>query len=216
MLRYLIIPRHLLSVVLALLLLLSAGLAAADSYRHSSDGRVVAVGDIHGAFDEFVAVLRGTGLVDAELSWTGGTTHLVSVGDLLHRGDYGRQVIDLVMRLQREAAEAGGAVHVILGNHEVMSLTGDLRYVSAGDYAQFGSEAPPGLPADRLAALRTAFNATMKDSDFLADAKKMGLEVSPITGEQLSQLLDKLYKTPAPVIERARAAIDEGRKAAKK
>jgi hypothetical protein len=150
MLRYLIIPRHLLSVVLALFLLLSAGLAAADNYRFSSEGRVVAVGDIHGAFDEFAAILRGTGLVDAELSWTGGTTHLVSVGDLLHRGDYGRQVMDLVMRLQREAAEAGGAVHVILGNHEVMSLTGDLRYVSAGDFAQFGSEAPPGLPAGYL------------------------------------------------------------------
>jgi len=150
MLRNLIFPRSLWSILLALLLLLSAGLAAADNYRHASDGRVVAVGDIHGAFDEFVAVLRGTGLIDAELSWTGGTTHLVSVGDLLHRGDYGRQVIDLVMRLQREAAEAGGAVHVILGNHEVMSLTGDLRYVSAGDYAQFGSEAPPGLPAGYL------------------------------------------------------------------
>ena len=150
MLRYLIFRRSLLPAVLALLLLLSAGLAAADNYRHSSEGRVVAVGDIHGAFDELVAVLRGTGLIDAELRWTGGTTHLVSVGDLLHRGDYGRQVMDLVMRLQREAAEAGGAVHVILGNHEVMSLTGDLRYVSAGDYAQFGSDAPPGLPAGYL------------------------------------------------------------------
>jgi hypothetical protein len=150
MLRYPIFRRSLLPVVLALLLLLSAGLAAADNYRYSSEGRVVAVGDIHGAFDEFVAILRGTGLVDAELRWTGGTTHLVSVGDLLHRGDYGRQVMDLVMRLQREAAEAGGAVHVILGNHEVMSLTGDLRYVSTGDYAQFGSEAPPGLPAGYL------------------------------------------------------------------
>jgi hypothetical protein len=55
---------------------------------------------MHGALDEFVATLRGTGLVDEELSWSGGTAHLVSVGDLLDRGDYGRQAMDLLMRLQ--------------------------------------------------------------------------------------------------------------------
>ena len=76
--------------------------------------------------------------------------------------------------------------------------------------------APPGLPADRLAALRAAFNATMKDADFLADATKMGLEVSPITGEAMSALMEKLYKTPPEVIARARAAIAAGKANAKK
>jgi hypothetical protein len=95
-------------------------------------------------------VLQGTGLVDEELAWSGGATTLVSVGDLVDRGDYGRQVMDLLMRLQREAAAAGGAVHVVLGNHEAMNLSGDLRYVSEGDYAQFGDQAPPGLPAGFL------------------------------------------------------------------
>lgn len=75
--------------------------------------------------------------------------------------------------------------------------------------------APPGLPPQRLAALRTAFNATMTDSDFLADAKKMGLEVSPLTGEQMSTLMEKLYKTPPEVIARAKAAIEAGRANAK-
>ena len=55
----------------------------------------------------------------------------------------------------------------------------------------------------------------MTDGDFLADAKKMGLEVSPLTGEQMSALMEKLYKTPPDVIARARAAIDAGRAAAK-
>jgi hypothetical protein len=146
--RYLNFPRVLLS--LALLALLLSGPAAAEAYRFSTDERVVAVGDIHGALDEFVAVLQGTGLVDEDLAWSGGATTLVSVGDLVDRGDYGRQVMDLVMRLQVEAAAAGGAVHVVLGNHEAMNLSGDLRYVSEGDFAQFGDRALPGLPAGYL------------------------------------------------------------------
>ncbi|HRP85956.1 MAG TPA: metallophosphoesterase [Gammaproteobacteria bacterium] len=139
--------------------LLAVGLAAvanAGDWRFEGVERVVAIGDVHGARDELVALLGDVGLVDAELRWSGGRTHLVSVGDLLDRGDYGRQVMDLLMRLQQEAAAAGGAVHVLLGNHEVMNLTGDLRYVSEGDYAQFGTEARAGLPAgffERRAAL---------------------------------------------------------------
>ena len=132
----------------ALWLLLAAQLAlAAGPYRFEGVERVVAVGDIHGDFDAVATVLRGTGLVDDELRWRGGEAHLVSLGDLLDRGDQGRQVMDLFMRLVSEAAEAGGAVHVVHGNHEVMNLTGDLRYVSAGDYAQFGAEPRDGLPA---------------------------------------------------------------------
>jgi hypothetical protein len=128
----------------------------ASDWRHEGVERVVAIGDVHGARDELVALLKDVGLVDEELRWSGGRAHLVSIGDLLDRGDYGRQVMDLMMRLQQEAAAAGGAVHVLLGNHEVMNLTGDLRYVSEGDYAQFGSEARGGLPPgffERRAAL---------------------------------------------------------------
>jgi hypothetical protein len=157
MLRHLRARRALLlSWLLVLCALLPPTQLLADSYRIPAPERIVAVGDIHGALAEFVAVLQGTGLADEELSWTGGQAHLVSTGDLLDRGDYGRQVMDLLMRLEGEAAAAGGAVHVVLGNHEAMNLTGDLRYVSAGDYAQFGSEAPDGLPAGFLAR-RAAF-----------------------------------------------------------
>jgi hypothetical protein len=134
------------ALLLALLLALAPQLAAADGYRFTGVERVVAVGDPHGAYEELVATLRGTGVVDEELRWSGGKTHLVSLGDLLDRGDYGRQVMDLLIRLQGEAAAAGGAVHVVLGNHEVMNLSGDLRYVSEGDYAQFGETSRDGLP----------------------------------------------------------------------
>jgi hypothetical protein len=143
--RFLPVSRALWWLALALCVL-PLGQAAAEAYRFPAVERVVAVGDVHGALDEFVATLRGAGLVDEELSWSGGTAHLVSIGDLLDRGDHGRQAMDLLMRLEAEAAAAGGAVHLLLGNHEAMNLSGDLRYVSAGDYAQFGTEALPGLP----------------------------------------------------------------------
>jgi len=120
---------------------------AAEPWRITGVERVVAVGDIHGAYDELQGLLQDVGLVDAQGGWSGGTTHLVSIGDLLDRGDRGREVMDLMMRLQQEAAAAGGAVHVLVGNHESMNLVGDLRYVSKGDYAQFGAESRDGFPA---------------------------------------------------------------------
>ncbi len=125
--------------------MLSAGLAlsfndaraAGQSYRYDNVERVVAIGDVHGGFPEMVGVLQGAKVIDNQLRWIGGKTHLVSTGDLLSRGDQERQVVELLMRLQTEASNSGGAVHVLLGNHEIMSLTGDLRYVSPGGFAAF-------------------------------------------------------------------------------
>lgn len=102
----------------------------APEWRFSGVPRVVAVGDVHGAYEELVTVLEGTGIASPAGDWTGGTAHLVMLGDLVGRGPRSREVLDLVRRLQRQARAAGGSVHYLLGNHEVMNLTGDLRYVS--------------------------------------------------------------------------------------
>ena len=98
---------------------------------------MVAFADVHGAYTELVTLLRETGIVDAQDRWTAGRTHLVSVGDLLDRGDDSRKVMDLLMRLQGEARAAGGQLHVALGNHEAMNVLGDLRYVTPGEYAAY-------------------------------------------------------------------------------
>lgn len=97
----------------------------------------MAVGDVHGAYDGFVAVLRMAGLVDQDLRWSGGSAHLVQTGDVLDRGPDSRRVMDLLMRLEEEARKAGGRVHALLGNHEVMNILGDLRYVSPGEFEAF-------------------------------------------------------------------------------
>jgi hypothetical protein len=114
--------------------------AAADEWRFDDVERVVAIADIHGAFSPMVKVLQNAAVIDAGLAWSGGKSHLVIVGDILDRGPDSRPAMDLLMRLEEEAAAAGGKVHVLIGNHEAMNLVGDLRYVSKGEYAAFADE----------------------------------------------------------------------------
>jgi len=99
--------------------------------------RVVAVGDVHGSYDRFLAILQTAGILDPSAKWAGGRAHLVQVGDVLDRGLEGPKVLDFLMRLEGQAEKAGGRVHALLGNHEVMNMLGDLRYVSAEEYQAF-------------------------------------------------------------------------------
>ncbi|ADO73025.1 metallophosphoesterase [Stigmatella aurantiaca] len=109
--------------------------------------RVVAVGDVHGDVEALKEVLRLAGLIDAKDQWTGGKTHLVQTGDIADRGARTREAFELMMRLEREALAAGGRVHLLLGNHEVMNMRGDLRYVTPEELASFaGLEATPDAP----------------------------------------------------------------------
>ncbi len=139
--------RYAAALLLAFVLAAPSFAAAAEEspYRVEGARRVVAFADVHGAYDELVALLRSQAIVDDALRWSGADTHLVSLGDLVDRGPDSRRVLDLLMRLEREARAAGGAVHVLLGNHEVMNMTGDLRYVSAGEYAAFAGTADDAL-----------------------------------------------------------------------
>jgi hypothetical protein len=100
-------------------------------------GRIVVVGDAHGAYDQFVDVLRAAEIIDAKKKWIGGTAHLVQTGDVLDRGNDSRKILDLLRALAPEAAAAGGAVHELLGNHEEMRMVSDFRYTSKGEFAAF-------------------------------------------------------------------------------
>jgi len=99
--------------------------------------RIVAVGDVHGAYDRYIEILRVAGIVDAGGHWAGGATHFVQLGDLIDRGDDSRKALDLVRRLEREAQASGGRAHILLGNHEAARMLGDLRLTAAGEYAAF-------------------------------------------------------------------------------
>lgn len=67
---------------------------------------------------------------------------------------------------------------------------------------------PPGVPAERVAALRKAFDETMKDPAYLAEAKKLNIDVDPLTGAQLAALVEQVAKTPADTVARVRAAME--------
>src|ERR1700730_4540889 len=121
------------------LFLVLVGLAWAGPAKAPADKTkyVVAIGDVHGDFDDFVTILQRAGLIDAQHHWTGGQTTLVQVGDLLDRGPKPREVMDLVISLEKEAPNSGGRVVALLGNHEMMNIMGDLRYVTAENYAAY-------------------------------------------------------------------------------
>jgi diadenosine tetraphosphatase ApaH/serine/threonine PP2A family protein phosphatase len=99
--------------------------------------RIVAVGDVHGNFEGLTAILQEAGIIDENLKWAGGDATYIQLGDLFDRGLKVREVADLIMRLQAEAAAAGGRVECILGNHETMNLTGFYRDANPEIYATF-------------------------------------------------------------------------------
>ena len=100
----------------------------------------MAVGDIHGDYEAFVSILREAKLIDSRRRWKGGKATLVQTGDFLDRGPKSREVMDLLMALEKQARKKGGQVIVLLGNHEMMNMTGDLRYVTPEDYASFADK----------------------------------------------------------------------------
>ena len=98
---------------------------------------LVAIADVHGDFDDFVAILRRSGLTDNQNHWIAGKATFVQTGDLLDRGPKPREVMGLMMALEKEAAQAGGRVVSLLGNHEAMNMMGDLRYVTPANFASY-------------------------------------------------------------------------------
>lgn len=144
-------------VLLCLLLLPALATAAApkvqDPFVFQGVERIVAVADVHGDVEAFKDVLRLAGLIDAKDRWIGGKAHLVQTGDVPDRGDHTRDAFELLMRLETEARKAGGRVHALLGNHELMNMRGDLRYVTPGELASFADQSTtaeaPGEPKGR-------------------------------------------------------------------
>jgi hypothetical protein len=108
-----------------------------------------AIGDIHGDYETFRGLLKSIRLIDESDRWCGGKRRLIQTGDFLDRGAGSRQVMDLLMRLEVEAKEAGGAVVVLLGNHEVMNLVGDSTSTTREEFAAY---ADLERPEDRAAA----------------------------------------------------------------
>jgi hypothetical protein len=110
---------------------------ATESCEWNGVERIVAVADVHGAYDRYLEILRTAAIIDDHGRWIAGRTHFVQLGDVVDRGDDSRQALDLLRRLEREAHAAGGYSHMVLGNHEAARMLGDMRSATPGEYAAF-------------------------------------------------------------------------------
>lgn len=90
---------------------------------------MLVISDIEGNFAALRKLLQGNGVIDKDFNWTFEKNHLVLTGDFVDRGATVMEVLWLIYSLEEKAKAAGGYVHFILGNHEIMNMTGDLRYV---------------------------------------------------------------------------------------
>ena len=103
----------------------------------AQSARIIAIGDLHGDWDAWLAIVRAAGLVGPGDRWSGGSATLVQLGDVADRGPDSLKIIRHLRQLQREAPRSRGKVIVLVGNHEAMNVTGDLRYVHPGEFAAF-------------------------------------------------------------------------------
>lgn len=108
--------------------------------QYDQPKKLVAVGDIHGDVEALISILKARRLIEwdgANWKWIGDKAHVVLVGDLVDRGPDSRAVLDFLYDMEAQAEEKGGKIHPLIGNHELMLLTGDDRYLSPTDKERF-------------------------------------------------------------------------------
>ena len=101
-----------------------------SSTAFDSASKFFAISDFHGEYENMVELLKVNNIINDGLDWIFGEGRLVIVGDMMDRGDKVTEILWLIYKLEHEAELAGGKVHFLLGNHEIMVLQGDLRYIN--------------------------------------------------------------------------------------
>ncbi|KAK3821457.1 MAG: Metallo-dependent phosphatase-like protein [Benniella sp.] len=115
-----------------------AGTAHALPVSAQVSRRIVAVGDLHSDYPQTLAVLRLANITDENANWRAGSDTLIQTGDNVDRGPGTIAIYQLFQKLRMQAKAAGGEVINLYGNHEIMNIGGDLRYVTKEDIASFG------------------------------------------------------------------------------
>ena len=93
------------------------------------------IGDVHGRYEQLTNLLQNSNIIDKHLNWIAGRAHIIFLGDLFDRGKDVTKVLWFIYALEEKAEAAGGKVHLVLGNHEIMTMTKDLRYVNTKEMA---------------------------------------------------------------------------------
>lgn len=134
------------------------------------DAAVFAIGDIHGDLQALRRILIGFNLIDSNNNWTGKDHTLVTIGDLVDRGPNVREVLDLLMKLEKQAQASGGQVHNLLGNHEFLALHGSMDYAHMNDQYAF-QEFRRGLRAPKTDGYINAFKGETDYAKWFASRK---------------------------------------------
>lgn len=127
-----------------------ASVTLSDRISRPAAPRVVAIGDLHGDMNAVRRALRLAGAIDASNKWIGGSLIVVQTGDQIDRGDDDRAILDAFDKWNEEAKAAGGELLSLLGNHEIMNVMLDFRYVTPGAYTTFAdvkADSPFGMDA---------------------------------------------------------------------
>ena len=167
--------------------------------ERTTSAQVVGLGDVHGAYDRLVALLLTGGLIrkaggqPAGYAWTGGNRVLVSVGDLINKGDRAMDVIDLMRSLETQAQAAGGAVVVTLGNHEAEFMAKPGKNKSEEIRTELEKR---GLDPDKVADGETEYGQWLHQRPLAAKINSWFFCHSGETGGQtVPQLADTFRKT---------------------
>ncbi len=100
-----------------------------EASEYKQPEKQLVLSDIEGNFDVFKKLLQNNNVIDSKFNWTFGSGHLILNGDIVDRGEQVTECLWLIYSLEDKAKQAGGYVHFILGNHEILNMSGDLRYV---------------------------------------------------------------------------------------
>lgn len=101
---------------------------ARQNWQLTKTQKTFVLSDPHGRMDCLVSILQAGGVINENLDWSFGSDRVVLIGDVMDRGDDVTQIFWLLYKLEAQAAEAGGSLSMVYGNHEGMVLAGDLRY----------------------------------------------------------------------------------------
>lgn len=161
-----------------LLLITTTALPSYGKEIWNNIDRIVAIGDVHGDYEQYLTILKDNNLIDAELNWTGAKTHLVQLGDVPDRGPDSLKIMRHLKKLQKQARRKKGDVHPLLGNHEVMNVDGDLRFVHPGEYKILVTRKSARLQRDYIGVVVDYLESKDPLSDITKETRIAELEKS--------------------------------------
>jgi hypothetical protein len=146
-------------------LLIAVAAAVAMAASPAAAERVIAIGDLHGDYAAFLDIVSAAGVSDEKGGWTGDDAILLQLGDVTDRGPDSLKIVRHLQALQAEAPRTGGRVEVLVGNHEAMNVTGDLRYVHPGEFKAFATRQSLALREHAFRQNRQAILARYREQN---------------------------------------------------